>query len=134
MCGICYAFGILQITLRTWWTSCVAGKEINKSRYSAVGPRDGHESRTLLDPPRTCPFLRVWVLFFETHRIRVGSGSRKYLTGPGLGLKVQTRTRTQTQTLHPPLRPGLGPYTIKYFFYFVVIILYLNFMDSNKCV
>ena len=42
----------------------------------------------------SAPFLRVWVLIFETHQIRVGSGSEKYLTGPGPGPKVKTRTRT----------------------------------------
>ena len=68
--------------------------------------RDGYGSRILLDPP----FIQGLGLFFETHRIRVGSGFRKYLTGPGSGpgLKVQT--------LDPSLRLRLEPYTIKYFF------------------
>ena len=34
MCDICYAFGIMQMTLRIWWTSYVAVKEINKGKYS----------------------------------------------------------------------------------------------------
>ena len=38
-------------------------------------------------------FLRVLVLIFEIYRIRVGSESKKYLTGPGSGFKVQTRPR-----------------------------------------
>ena len=59
--------------------------------------------------PRPAPLLRVWVLFFETHRIRVGSESRKYVTGPGPGLKVQTRTRTQTRPRDPD--PKLAPQT-----------------------
>ena len=34
MCDICYAFGILPMMLRIWWTSCLARKEINKGKYS----------------------------------------------------------------------------------------------------
>ena len=34
MYDICYAYGILATTLRTWWTSCVAAKKINKAKYS----------------------------------------------------------------------------------------------------
>ena len=38
------------------------------------------------------PFLRVWVLIFETHQIRVESESKKYLTGPGPKVKIRTWT------------------------------------------
>ena len=58
------------------------------------------------------PFIRVWVLIFETHRIRVGSGFKKYLTGSGSISGPSLRCRCglglrpdlETQTLDSPLR------------------------------
>ena len=83
---------------------------------------DDYGSRTLLDPPL---FWRSGSYFLRP--IRFGSDLdpeniwrvrvRVSSCRPELGPRPGPRHDLETQTLDPPIRPGLEPYTIKYFFF-----------------
>ena len=62
--------------------------------WCAVASRDVMGPRPYWTLSGPAPFLNVWVLLFETYRIRIGYRSKKQLAGSGPDPSPRVRTRT----------------------------------------